>query len=113
MIPGMNPRQMKQAMKQLGIRQEDIDAFEVIIRTPEKDIVIRDPSVAKVKIGGQVTWQIMGTAVERAISSDPEIHEEDIETVMEQTGCSKEEAKLAIEATKGDLAEAILRIKEN
>ena len=47
-----------------------------------------------------------------SISQIPEINEEDIKTVMEQTGKSKEEAKSAIEDTNGDLAEAILKLTE-
>ena len=30
MIPGMNPRDMAKAMKKMGIKQEDIEALEVI-----------------------------------------------------------------------------------
>lgn len=112
MIPGMNPRQMKQAMKQLGIRQEDIDANEVIIRTPEKEIVITNPSVQKVFMGGQGSYQISGEEHERSLDSTPEITEDDIKTVMEQAGCSEEEAKTALEETEGDIAEAILKLQD-
>ena len=47
MFPGMNQRQMQQAMKKLGLKQEEIDAIAVIIRTKNEDIIIRDPSVQK------------------------------------------------------------------
>ncbi len=40
MIPGMNPRKMQQAMKKMGIQQVEIPATEVIIKTPEKEIII-------------------------------------------------------------------------
>ena len=60
MLPGLNPRKMQQMMKQLGIQQVDIPAIEVIIKTEEKDIIITNPSVAKVNMMGQETFQIAG-----------------------------------------------------
>ena len=107
----MNPRKMQQMMKQLGIQQVDIPATEVIIKTKDKTITITNPSVAKVNMMGQVNFQISGEVHEEEISAVPDISEEDIKTVMEQTGASKLAAKKAIESTKGDLAEAILNLK--
>ena len=69
MIPGMNPRMMKQAMKRMGIQQQEIEATEVIIKTADKEIIITDPSVSKVNMMGQQTWQIAGKAVEKEIGS--------------------------------------------
>ena len=109
----MNPRAMKQAMKRMGIQQQDIEATEVIIKTTEKEIVIENPQVAKVNMMGQETYQVVGQATERAISSEPEINEDDIKTVMEQTGVDEEKAKTAIKEAQGDLAAAILALKES
>ena len=39
MFPGMNPRDMRMAMRKLGINQEEIDAKEVIIRLEDREIV--------------------------------------------------------------------------
>ena len=113
MIPGMNPRMMKQAMKRMGIKQEEIDATEVIIKTADKEIVIANPSVSKVNMMGQETYQVVGEAVERETVSKPEINEDDIKTVIEQTGVSEEKAKEAIEKHNGDLAAAIMELKDN
>jgi nascent polypeptide-associated complex subunit alpha len=112
LIPGMNPRQMRQAMKRLGIQQEEIDAKEVIIRLEDKEIIISNPSVSKVNMMGQETYQIVGEEHERSLSTKPEISDEDIDTVAEQTGASKEEAAKAIEEANGDLAEAIMKLKK-
>ena len=111
MIPGMNPRQVRQAMKKLGIQQQDIEATEVIIKTKEKEIVIKDPQVAKVNMMGQETFQIIGNAEERALQTEPEINEDDIKTVMEQTGADEDKAKEAIQQNNGDLAAAIMGLK--
>ncbi len=108
----MNPRAMRQAMKRLGIQQQDIDATEVIIKTPEKDIIIQNPQVAKVNMMGQETFQITGKIEERAVSAEPEINEDDIKTVMDQTGADEEKAKAAIQKHNGDLAAAIMELKQ-
>ena len=111
MIPGMNPRMMKQAMKKMGIQQEEIEAIEVIIKCSDKEIVISNPQVSKVNMMGQETWQVIGPAHERALDTEPEINEDDIKTVMDQTGVDENTAKEAIENAKGDLAEAIINLK--
>lgn len=112
MFPGMNPRKMQQAMKKMGIAQVEIEATEVIIKTPEKDLIITNPQVSKVNMMGQETFQVVGQVEEREKETTPEISEEDIKTVVEQTGVSEEEAKAAIESSKGDLAQAILDLKK-
>ncbi len=112
MIPGMNPRQMAQAMRRLGIQQTEIDAIEVIIRTPDKELVISNPQVSKVNMMGQESIQVVGNIEERAVSSEPEIRDDDIKTVMDQAGVSEEEAKDAIAKNKGDLAAAIMSLQK-
>ena len=105
MIPNINPRQLEKAMKKLGVKQEEIDAFEVIIKTKDKDLIIKNPNVMKVNMMGQETLQITGEIKEREL-----FNEDDIKTVMEQTGCSREEALEALDKEK-DLAAAILSLK--
>ena len=112
MMPGMNPRQMKQAMKRMGIQQQDINAVEVIIKTKDSQLVFENPQVAKVNMMGQNTYQVVGEPVEQALSTEPEITEDDVKTVMEQTQCNEEEAKKVLEETNGDIAEAILKLNE-
>lgn len=110
MMPGMNQRQMQQMMKQMGIQQVDIDATQVIIITPEKRIVIDNPQVSKVNMMGQQTWQVVGPAREERIEVLPEINDDDIETVMAQTGKDKATVIQAIADTDGDLAAAIMKL---
>ncbi len=114
MLPGnINPRQMRQAMKRMGIQQQDIDAEEVIIRLADRDIVISNPQVAKVNMMGQETYQVVGTAQERPKDSTPDISDDDVKTVMEQAEVTEDEARKAIADAKGDLAEAILGLKKD
>lgn len=114
MFPGVNPRQMQQMMRKMGIQQVDLPAREVIIRLPDKELVFPNPSVAKVNMMGQETFQLTGEFVERALSNATvEISEEDIKTVMEQASVTREKAKKTLEMTKGDLADAILRLTQS
>ncbi len=108
----LNPRDMQKAMQRLGIQQVEVEAVEVIIRCADKDIVIENPQVAKVNMMGQDSWQINGRAVERSRSSEPEIKDDDIQTVMDQANVSRDDALNAIKEAKGDLAEAILKLQK-
>jgi nascent polypeptide-associated complex subunit alpha len=109
MIPGMNAKQVHQMMKKMGMQQEEIEATEVIIRTPEGDILIKDPQVSKVNVMGQTTYQIVGE--EEKVEA--QITHEDIETVASQAGVSLEYARAALEDAKGDIAEAIILLKKD
>lgn len=100
----MDPKAVKQAMKKLGVRQEEIEAKEVIIKCEDRDIVIQNPQVVKINMMGQDSIQITGNIIER---ESEVFNEDDIKTVMEQTGCDRETAKLLLEK-EGDIASAIL-----
>lgn len=114
MIPGMNmnSRQMKQAMKKMGISQDQIDAQKVIIRLSDRDLIIDNPEVSKVNMMGQETFQVVGEVREEVLDTAPSIDEEDIQTVISQTSVTKEQAIEAINDAKGDLAQAILSLKK-
>ena len=111
MFPGINPKQMEKAMRQMGIKSEEIDASEVIIRLNSGlELVISNPSVQKVIMGGNASFQVSGEVVER--SAQAEISDEDIAIVAEKAGVSREKAKGALEEAKGDIAEAIMSAQE-
>ena len=124
MMPGhMNPRQVKQAMKRLGIKTEEIqDVTEVVIKTKAKQYVIKDASVTIMEMQGQKTFQIVGEeevmpleaaaakTVGAAAPTAPKFPEGDVKLVMDQTSVSREKAIEALTATDGQLAEAILKI---
>ena len=114
----MNPRQMKQAMKRLGISTEEIkDVEEVVIRTPDKQYVIRDAAVTLMNMQGQSTFQIVGEAeimgrsqgVEQAPAEEV-VPQEDVDLVVGQTGCTEEVARATLKECNGQPAEAILKI---
>lgn len=107
MFPNMNPRQVEQAMKKLGVKQVEIDASEVIIKCSDKTLVVRDPHVVKVNMMGQESLQITGEITEEASMSA-----DDVATVAAQAHVSAEEARHALEEARGDLAEAILALQK-
>lgn len=110
MMPGINPKQMKKMMRSMGIKQEELDAEEVVIRLADKELVIHNPQVAKVTMAGQTTFQVMGHVEERL--KRPEISEEDIRTVLDQVDVTEEEAKGALLNADGDIAQAILDLQK-
>lgn len=112
MIPGMDPRAMKAAMRKLGMQQEDLDATEVVIRLRDgHELVLPNPSVAKVTMMGQETFQVSGQYEERLTRHEHSVQlisEDDIKTVVGQTGVSDAEAKDALAKVEGDIAAAIM-----
>ena len=113
MIPGVDPRQMKAMMRQMGMSQEDISATRVTIETPNGVLVFENPNVQKVIMQGQTTFQIIGNYSEEAVKLEIKISQDDIEVVKSQAKVSTEEAKKSLEESNGDIAEAILKLSNN
>jgi nascent polypeptide-associated complex subunit alpha len=111
MFGKINPKQIQGMMKRMGIAQTQIDAKRVVIEQEDGvNLVIENPSVMKINMQGQETFQISGDISEE--SAEEEVFsEQDVETVMEKTGKSKEEARQALEDNEGDIAGAIISLK--
>ncbi len=119
MIPGLSPRDLKKMLKRMGINVVEIDNVEkVVIVTRDKEITIIEPQVMLFDAGKQKIYQIVAEEIEeekRALEEEKEeieISEEDVLFVAEQAGVSPDEAREALIKAKGDLAEAILFLKE-
>lgn len=113
----MSPRKMKGMLKSMGIDIEELeDVKEVIIRMPDKEIVLTNASVAVMDAHGVRSYQISGDASERPISGDApekskvEIPDSDVELVAAQTGASSQDARAALQDAGGDLAAAIMKL---
>jgi nascent polypeptide-associated complex subunit alpha len=120
---GMNPRKMKQMMEQMGIDMDDIDAEEVIIRTPDEELVFTDAEVQLMEAQGQKTYQVVGDPESRELGAgetsdagdsskeadedDGGIDTDDVELVAMRAGVDEETAREALEANDGDLADAV------
>ena len=112
MYPGINPREMAAMLKRFGIKNEEIKAKRVIIEKEDGNIVIENPSVLAIDMQGQKSFQISGNVSEKDVKQEIEEKEEDILLIVRQTGKSMEEAKKALEDADGDIAKAILNLKE-
>jgi len=111
MFPGkIDPRRMQAMMKQMGIQTEEVPAKKVIIETQEKRIIIEPAQVSAMTVQGQKTFTVAG--VERQEEKELEIAPEDVGMVVEQAEVSKQDAEKALKETKGDIAEAILKLKK-
>ena len=106
MFGSIDPKKIQSMMKQMGIKQETIEANRVIIEQEDKDIIIDNPQVLKVQVQGQEQFQVSGDISEQ----EKGIREEDIKQVMEKTSSSRDKAEKALKENKGDLAEAILNL---
>jgi nascent polypeptide-associated complex subunit alpha len=127
---GLDPRKMQQMMEQMGIDVTEIDAEEILIRTPEEELVFENADVQRMDAQGQATYQIVGEPESRprgagsagqneASSADTgdeageatEIPDTDVEIVAGRTGASEDEAREALAETDGDLAAAVERLE--
>lgn len=112
MIPGFSHRDLKRMLKRMGVEVEEIKNIEKVeFILDNKKITILNPQVLVFKTRDQNIYQVIGSEVieeEREIK----VSKEDIEFVVSQTGVSREKAREALIKSKGDIAEAILLIKE-
>ncbi len=115
---GVNPKQMKQAMKKMGIVQEDMEGVdEVIIKARGETYVFKKPEVQVTTMQGQKTFQVVGDHEvikgDVPVSTEPigiVIPDEDVELVAGQANVSHEEALAALEECNGEPAEAIIKL---
>ncbi len=124
-------RQMRRKMQQQGIDMDQVDATRVIIEGPEKTLVITQPEVVLMKQAGQEIYQVIGTAEEFSpeeiaigeaekiedlepldeSETKPTITENDIMLVAAQANVEREEAESTLRDCNGDIAKAILLLK--
>ena len=125
---GLNPRKMKQMMEQMGIDMDDIDAEEVIIRTPDEELYFSDAEVQLMEAQGQKTYQVVGEPETRergaegsgettddSASADADdgsdIPDDDVELVAMRADVGEDDAREALENADGDLAAAVERLE--
>ncbi|MEE9377122.1 MAG: nascent polypeptide-associated complex protein [Candidatus Lokiarchaeia archaeon] len=124
-------RQMRRRMAQQGIDMEPVDATRVIIEGPEKTIIIDQPEIFRMKQAGQEIYQVIGQSEEvspenftiESLEADidlpseegsemkPMITENDIMLVATQANVDKKEAESVLKDCNGDIAKAILFLK--
>jgi len=104
----MDPKNMAKMMKQMGIKSEELEATKVTIELKEGGrLVVFEPQVVQIEMQGQKSFQISGK-----VQEEQDAGEDDIRMVQEAAGVSREEAMNALRETGGDIAEAIIRLKD-
>ena len=104
-------RQTRRMLERMGVNFEPIpDVEEVIIKTNNKEMRIKNPSVSEIKAKGMRMFQIIGEVSEEIMKEIPKFTEEDILLVSQQAKVTKEVASSALTESEGDLAKAILKL---
>ena len=107
----MDNRQNRRMLEKMGINLEEVpDVEEVTIKTKEKELVLKKVNVSKIKAKDTEMFQIVAEEIEEIIKENKEINEKDIHLVSQQAKVSLETAKIALEESNGDLAQAILKL---
>ncbi|MGC9071223.1 MAG: nascent polypeptide-associated complex protein [Acidilobus sp.] len=113
-LMGINPRELRRALKRIGIDAEELNITKVSLETADGRVLVVDsPQVMVVRAKGQPTMiYVVGEPKEVKAETRPiEVSEEDVRLVAEQAGVDAETARRALIEAKGDIAEAILRLK--
>lgn len=98
-------------MRQMGVKMKEFEGVrEVVIKLADREIVIPNAQVTRTDMAGQRSYQVSGQELERKPESEPS--EDDVKLVMEQAGVEREAAMQVLKETGGDIAEAILKLKE-
>ncbi len=112
----MSPREMRRMMKRMGLELQELSGVEqiIIVFDDGRKMIANSPIAYMIKGKDYTMLQAMGEFVEEKPEEreeELEISEEDAQLVASQTGVSIEEAKQALKATNGDIAQAIMLIE--
>ncbi len=108
----MNPREQQRMMQKMGLQVQQMDDItRVIMETSTKRIIIDNPEVATVTVQGQTIYQVGGGNVREEVAGG-QGSVEDAKLVASQAGVSLEEASEALRQSAGDLAQAIILLKQ-
>ncbi|MEM3614249.1 MAG: nascent polypeptide-associated complex protein [Nitrososphaerales archaeon] len=108
---GFDTRQTRRMLEKMGVDLQEVpNVEEVIIRTSDKDLIIKAPSVSEMSVKGLRIFQVSGGDLEERLRERPKFSEEDIALVMQQANVSREKAIAALTDADGDLAKAILNL---
>ncbi len=113
-------------MRRMGVDFQQLDEVtEVLIRFPDRELVLTAPQVLMMQAQGDNIYQIVGQSVERGLTESAEtaegapvattqsFSEEDVQLVSSQANVSEAEAREALRAADGNLAKAIIDLTES
>lgn len=108
-------RDMRRLLGRMGFEMKEVPGVEeVVIRTGDREIVVRNASVSEIAAKGLRMFQVVGEVEERVRevpkAEAPSFTEEDVLLVAQQAGVSRETAEAALRECEGDLAKAIIKL---
>ena len=122
----MDSRKARRMMKQMGMNMNELTFVKrVILQGDTKEIVLEGAQVTSIVVQGTKMYQVAGgKEIERPVqaagaapAAEPEevpelvIPEEDILLVAQQANVSVDRARVALEESEGDLAQAIIKLQ--
>lgn len=112
-------------MRRMGVDFQQLeDVTEVLIRFPDKELVIPQAQVLVMQAQGDDIYQVVGKSEERGLTVSTESEEvsaptpvqtftdEDVQLVASQANVSEDEAREALRSADGNLAKAIIVLTE-
>jgi nascent polypeptide-associated complex subunit alpha len=112
LLPNMDIKSMGKMLAKMGIKTDEINANRVLIECNDKTIIVEEPQVVKIIGQGIESFQVSGNIKEVESNIQVEITDDDIKLVASKANVSEDEAKAALEKSKGDIAEALLKFKK-
>jgi nascent polypeptide-associated complex subunit alpha len=116
---------MERQMRRMGVDFEQLDdVTEVLIRFPDKELLLPEPQVLLMKAQGDDIYQVVGQTEERGLTASTEIKEgtpitpiqpfteEDVQLVASQANVSEDDARNALREADGNLAKAIINLTQ-
>src|SRR6266702_3206391 len=108
----INPREANRMMQRMGMQVKQVDdVTRVVIESASKKIIIDEPEVSVVTLQGQTVYQVGGGRAREEGANSPTV-QDDAKLVATQAGVSVEEAANALKQSGGDLAQAIILLKQ-
>ena len=83
---------------------------EVIIRTPDREVVITKPDVSEVESKQNTTFVVVAVDFEEREVEKPQFSDDDVEMVCLKTGVDRDRAVAALTECDGEMATAIVRL---
>lgn len=117
-LQGISPKAMQKALGQIDTNEIE-NVTEVIVRTTEEEIVLKNPEVTIMNMGQEI-WNIVPQSVskrplgssstEESLPKEIEVNDSDVQLIVSTAGVTKDEAINAIKNSGGDIAKAIMSL---
>jgi len=103
--------QLKKVMQQMNAEPLDVKSVIFELNDGSRLVISGPDQVVRMKMMGQESYQVVGTAVKQEEKkAEGSYNEDDVSIVSSQAGVGENEARKALEECEGDIAGAIMRL---